>query len=216
MPPGGKLFASIIRERALPIGLLNGLYTGKEYSDEGGYELLLVYLAALLLPEELLRDYLVNNHADEGLGRVEGVYVPERPVLDARFYIVAEKHVDVFDVGFEEHVGEVVPFERAEVEETHEGRVLAAPVEHARGDRREDEGVVLGVLVGFERYLDAGFFEDFLFDDRAVEVTLGGEVPEDEGFVDLGLFGYLFGCRSVESLFGKKLYRGFEELVSRG
>ena len=53
-----------------------------------------------------------------------------------------------------------------------------------------------------------------VIEDRVIEVLLGGEVAEDDGFGDAGGGGDFLGGGAAEALPREEIERGFEELAA--
>jgi hypothetical protein len=66
---------------------------------------------------------VMGDHADEGAGSQEGIDRPKRAIFNSCANVCGEMVIEDFVVLAEEHLGQFVPFQRAEQEESQECRV---------------------------------------------------------------------------------------------
>ena len=72
----------------------------------------------------------MDGHPDEPPRRNERIDGPEAAFLDPGMNVAAQEFMQAFDPGFEEDVGQLVSFERAEQEQTHEAWVFFGLFHH--------------------------------------------------------------------------------------
>lgn len=156
----------------------------------------------LLPAKQLCYLEMVCEHPDERPSREKRIDRPEAAFADAITNELSQDFV-VFDyVRFEEPLGEFVLFQRAIKQETSQ---LHASIQDFLRDGNECFTIAqTGVEVLPQTFLRPATLDDVL-DHRPVKIFLGWEMPENQGFVDAGMFGEFAGCSAFKT-FGRKQF----------
>src|SRR5690349_5487525 len=106
-----------------------------------------------------------------------------------------------------------MPLERTEQQEPHKGTVLLIALEQSVSDRFQERPIALARQT--LQFIGIGFpaFADFFFENRAIQLRLRVEVPENDGFIDVCLSRKIASCGAPEAVLGKDLHGSFQNIL---
>ena len=131
---------------------------------------------------KIVVERVVHHHSDEATHNDRGVDVDEGAFTLALTNVASEKLVDPFDELIDEHLRELVFFERRVQQQTLKLRIVFVVVESAERERFEDGAIVLsldavgGHFFRFERFAAAA---GFVVENGGIEFLFSGEMAED-------------------------------------
>src|SRR5882672_861011 len=147
---------------------------------------------------QFLNPGMVNDHSEKTPRCKQRIYLAEAvfgnaAVNELRQYLVALGHILA-----KEPVREPMVLQRAVEQKTGKRLVAGAALQNLRRHRGEDFQVTASRLKLFAHALGGSGLRDLALDHRPVEFFLAGEMAEDQGLGDPGLFGDLAGSGAVE------------------
>jgi hypothetical protein len=162
--------------------------------------------AAARIPQVVVKR-MVHDHTDKAADDDRGIDIDKRTVALAPAYVVAQKLVNTQHELIEEHLRELVFFERRVQQQSLKLGIVFVVVECAAREGFENRAIVLladafgGHLFRFEGFAAAA---RFMVENSGVEFFLSGEMAKNHRLGDPGRLGYFFGGGAAKSAVGEE------------
>src|SRR5215213_10313544 len=157
---------------------------------------------------KIVVERVVHHHADEAAHDDRGIDFDQRALALTLANVTAKKVINTTDKLLEEHLRQLVFFERRVEQQTLKLRIVFVMIERTESERLKDGAVVfpLDGLGSHFRRLKPAARARFVIEDRGVELFFGGEVSKDHGLGDARRLGDLLGRGPAKTSFGKEAY----------
>lgn len=159
---------------------------------------------------------VVHHHADEAADDDRRIDLDERAVALPFAQVGAEKLVNLQNKLVEEHLRQLVLFERRVEQQTLKLRIAVVVIERAERKRFKNATIVLalnrirGDLGGFKR---AAAFARLMIENRGVKLFFRGEMAKHHRLGDACCLRDFLGCGAAKASIGKEADGDSQDLV---
>jgi len=157
---------------------------------------------------------LVPYHTQERPRRYGGINFAKSPFGDPALDVLADVVSDFDRGGPEKNIGQLVAFEGSKQEQPHEGGISAIQLQLAGRDNSEELAIIISCRDFFKLGLQVlRALLRLEIDNGAIQVALGREMAEDDGFADPGAIRYFLSGSTAKAFLGKQVSGNFDNLL---